>query len=121
MKKKILIYDSSRGYNRFIKLNFKDEFEVVSYFDYSNSKSIKYDEFEAIFFIINQAIELIDVFSVIKKSIPLFIGTRLSEITNRIKEIDDIIFLDLQQNRHEMVSFIAFNFTILGLLEKETV
>lgn len=121
MKKKLLVYDSSRGYNRFIKLNFKNEFEVVNYFDYNNSKDINYDEFEVVFFIVNQPIELIDVVLFFTKNCTLFLGTRLLEINNRIKDLDDIIFLDLELNRQEMVDFIKFNFKILGLLEKETV
>lgn len=121
MKKKILIYDTSRGYNRFIKLNFKDEFEVVNYFDYDNSKSINYDEFNAVFFIINQPIELIDLVFVSSKNFTLFLGTPLLEIVSKVKELDDVIFLDLQMSRKEMVDFINFNFKILGLLEKEAI
>lgn len=120
VKNKILIYDTSRGYNRFVKLNFK-ELEVNSFLEYSNFEAIDFGTYDAVIFIVNHPIELADLIWVQEKIAPIFFGTRLFEINNKIKKFENTIFLDLQQNRQEMIDFIKCNFKLLGMLEIETV
>lgn len=120
VKKKILIYDSSRGYSRFIKLNFKD-FEVNNFSDFRNYKDINTDDFAAVFFIINYHVELVDLICLQPKKTPIFVGTRLSEIVDKVKDFDNIIFLDLQQSKKDILDCIKYNFNIYGVLDNVVV
>ena len=115
-KKKILIYDSSRGYSRFIKLNFKD-FEVINFSEFNNYKDINIEDFDAVFFIVNYPIELVDLICLQQKTALIFVGTRLLEIADIVKDFDNTIFLDLQQIRSVLLDLIQFNFIILGILD----
>lgn len=115
-KKKILIYDSSRGYSRFIKLNFKD-FEVINFSEFNNYKDINTEDFDAVFFIVNYPIELVDLICLQQKTALIFVGTRLLEIADKVKDFDNTIFLDLQQIRSVLLDLIQFNFIILGILD----
>lgn len=119
-KKKILIYDSSRGYSRFIKLNFK-EFDIKSFFEYNNYKDINYDEFFAIFFIVNQTKDLLDFIWIYKKIDIMFLGTPLVEINKRMKDFEDIIILDLEKKRQEILDLIRFNFKYMEELDNAIV
>lgn len=113
MKKKILVYDTSKGYCRFLKLNFNNEFEVKSFFEYGSYEDVNFDEFETAFFIVNQPSELLDLFVFYSKIGQIFLGSRSAEINRSIKNFDGVVFLDLLQKRQEMVDSIKFNLSLL--------
>jgi hypothetical protein len=118
LKNKILIYDASRGYHRFIKMNFKG-LEVKSFLEYSNCEDVDFKSFDAVIFIINHPIELVDFICFQEKISPIFLGTNLMEINGKIRKFDKAIFLDLEQSRQEMINFLKFQFKLLGVMEVE--
>ena len=119
-KKKILIYDSSRGYARFIKLNFKD-FEVNNFSEYHNYKDINADDFEAVFFIVNNHIELLDLICFQSKKTLIFIGSPLPEINTKTESFDNVIFLDLQRSKKFILDFIKLFFNIYQINGSATI
>lgn len=114
MKNKLLIYDSSNGYKRFIKINFNNEFDCKSFFDYQVGEVINYNDFVAMIFIVNETMELVDMMRINKKIALVFLGSRIVQISDALKELDDTIFLDLQQSRQEMIDSITFNLRLSG-------
>lgn len=119
VKKKILIYDSSRGYSRFIKMNFKD-FEVNNFSEFTNYRDINAEDFEAIFFIVNYHIELLDLICFKAKKTPIFFGSTLSEINAKIKDFDNFILLDLSKNRKDILDFIKLHFNMFQIVSSDT-
>ena len=114
MKNKLLIYDSSNGYKRFIKINFNTEFDCKSFFEYKRGEDIDYNDFVAVIFIVNETVELVDMLRVYKTGALIFLGTRVLQIGNALKELEDTIFLDLQESRQEMIDIITFNLRLSG-------
>lgn len=109
VKKKILIYDTSKGYFRFIKLNFRD-FEVDNFSMYSNLNEVNIDDYVAIFFIINCHRELLDLVCFQIKETPIFIGSPSNEIDAKIKNFENIIYLDLKKSKNDILNFLKFIF-----------
>lgn len=117
MKNKILVYDTAGGYKRFIKMNFNDEFDCESFFDYDIKEEIDYDQFVALFFFVNDPIQLVDLMRIYKKVNLAFLGTRIVKINESLKKLDDAVFLDLEQSRPQMLDCIKFNLRLFGVSE----
>jgi hypothetical protein len=66
-------------------------------------------------FIVNETMELVDMMRVSKKIALVFLGSRIVQISDALKELDDTIFLDLQQSRQEMIDSITFNLRLSGV------
>lgn len=115
MKDKVLVYDSTSGYKRFIRMHFGNEFDCESFFEYRGKKNINYGEFIAVFIIVNDPMDLVDVLTIHKKVGLIFLGSPIVKISESLKELDDMVFIDLQQNRSDMMRFIKYNLRILGV------
>jgi hypothetical protein len=109
MKNKVLIYDSTSGYKRFIKINFNNEFDCENFLEYRVREYVNYDEFVAAFFIVNNPMELVDILKIYKKIDLIFLGSPIVQISESLKVLDDMIFLDMQLKRPEMIDFIKYN------------
>jgi len=115
MKNKVLVYDTTGGYKRFIKLNFNNEFDCESFFDFKEKSTINYNDYAALFFFMNDQSELWDMLQIYKKFDVSFLAARIVSINEKIKNLDDAIFLDLGQSRPEMIDFIKSNLRLLGV------
>lgn len=118
MKNKVLVYDTSGGYKRFIKTSFSNEFDCTSFFDCKVKEDINYDDFIAVFLIVNDVVELVDMLMIYKKATLVFFGSPIVQISDSLKELDDMIFLDLQIKRPEMIDFIKYNLR-LSVINKD--
>lgn len=116
-KKKIIIYDTSKGFSRFMKLNFSERYEVVLFFDFKDFRDIDFEEYSAGFFIINESTEVFDLMLIYSKIQSLFVGSRLPTISKSLNNVDDITIIDLTRSRQEMVEFIDFNLKIFAISE----
>ena len=112
-----MIYDSSKGFTRFLKVNFSDEYVVYDFFDFKHFKDIPFEEHEANFFIINELSELVDLMQVYSKKTSLFVGTRLPDISKNLLNIDNITIIDLTRSRQDIISFIRLYIKILAAAE----
>lgn len=113
MKNKIMIYDSSNGFKRFVKMNFDNEFDCENL---KVDQCVNYNEFSAVFFIVNSPMDLLDLLMIYKNGSLVFLGSPIVKISQDLKVLEDVVFLDLQQTRSEMVNFINYN---LWLFNKE--
>jgi hypothetical protein len=117
MKDKVLIYDTTGGYKRFIKINFNDKFDCESFFDFKEKSAINYSDYVALFFFVNDHNQLWDMLQLYKKVDVSFLATRIVSINENLQNLDDAIFLDLRQSRLEMIDFIKANLKLSGLLQ----
>lgn len=116
-KKKMIIYDTSKGFHRFMKLNFTENYIVDSFFDFKDLKDVILDEYSAIFFIINESNEVFDLISIFSRERSIFVGTRLSNVTQHLKNIEGITIIDLMQSRQSMIDFIHFHLKLFATEE----
>jgi hypothetical protein len=112
MKNKVLIYDSSNGFKRFVKMSFNNEIDCENFLEYRDRDCVDFEEFSAIFFIVNSPMDLLDLFMIYKNGGLVFLGSPVVKISQDLKALEDVVFLDLQQTRSEMVDFINYNLRI---------
>lgn len=116
MKNKVLIYDSTNGFKRFFKMSFNNKFDCENFLEYKLRENVNYDHFNAVFFIVNSPMDLLDLLVIYKKGGLIFLGSPIVKISEDLKVLEDVIFLDLQLKRSEIVNFIKYN---LRLFEKQ--
>lgn len=107
MKKNILMYDSSHGYLAFMKKQFKTEYEIFNYEKLEVSE-IDLDSYNAVIFIINNEIELIDLMYIYTKVEYLFIFTNFKKINKRMEEFNNITILNLHKSKKQIAEQIRF-------------
>lgn len=112
MENKILVYDSSKGFNRFLKLNYRKQYDIVSITDSSNFNQVDFDEYKAVFFIVNSEAELLDLLVILFKAKFLIIGSREKHVMNALMVLEEVVFIDLNLKKDELVQFIDYIFDI---------
>ena len=107
-KNKILLYDSSPAYSRFIKLNFTD-FEVINFYNSNNYDTIDFDSYLAVFFFVNYPIELSGLIRTNSSNTIFFLGKRLADTNHISKDLNPMIVIDLQETKNEILNVINAN------------
>jgi hypothetical protein len=116
-KKKVFVYDSAKGFSRFIKMNFNKEFEIISC---TNKKRlIEYDlnKIDFAFFIINDFDDIINFIWTFSKVKRIYLGTHNEEINKKLKDNEAIVLLNLSQKKTELIEEIKQNIKIYNLVE----
>lgn len=110
--KKILIYDSSNAYLAYMKRQFKTNYEITNY-EKLEKKELKLDSYEAVIFIINNEIELVDLMYIIYASVGnLFVSTNFTELNKRLNDFENITILNLNKTKKGLVEQIHFGLNI---------
>ena len=110
--KKILIYDSSNAYLAYMKRQFKTNYEITNY-EKLEKKELKLDSYEAVIFIINNEIELVDLMYIIYASVGnLFVSTNFIELNKRLNDFENITILNLNKTKKGLVEQIHFGLNI---------
>jgi hypothetical protein len=115
MKKKVIVYDHSGGFSKFLRIYFNNQFEAVSFHSFFNRKEIKLKEYDVAFFIINDPIDLTDLLWFNSKIYPLFVGSNKSEMMKNLIGIENIIIIDLFQKKNEIIEFINSQLNMLNI------
>lgn len=111
--KKILIYDSSNAYLAYMKRQLKTNYEITNY-EKLEKKELKLDSYDAVIFIINNEIELVDLMYIIYASVGnLFVSTNFIELNKRLNDFENITILNLNKTKKGLVEQIHFGLDIL--------
>ena len=113
MKKNILVYDSSHAYLAFIKKQFSEEFTVKNYVKLDHNEVENLDRYDAIFFMINNETELIDLMYIYTKVNNLFISSNYRKINDRLDEFNNITILNLNNSKKQIAEQIRFHLNLL--------
>lgn len=116
-KKKVFVYDSAKGFSRFIKINFKNQFEVISCTNKKKLIEYKLDNIEFAFFIINDLDDIINFIWTFSKISRIYLGTHNEEINKKLKDNDSIVLLNLSQKKTDLIEEIKQNIKIYKLVE----
>lgn len=106
---KILIYDSSKGFSRFLKLNLSEEHRL---FICTNKKKLHryYDEdFDCAFINFNDSDDLKDLFLIFYQVNKIFVSTNLKDIKEKILENNSIHLLELDVKKSVLLNTIKSN------------
>jgi len=96
-KKKIIIYDSTKDFYWLMRQYFSGTCRIDSVSDFKDPAAIRFEEYDNIFFIVNNLLEVFDLIHICPKVKPIFVGTRLSYLAHNLKNIDGIELIDVSQ------------------------
>lgn len=111
-KEKILIYDFKRGFSRFIKLRLSAKYEFEIFNNKSLLKDLKIDEHLAVIMIIADYTDLVDLLYIHSRTKNIIVFCEIEAIKYKIYDLEDIILLDLNKIKKELLIDIKTNFDL---------
>lgn len=108
-KKKILVYDTSRGIASEIKKKFNYDYEIVFCIKKNDLNNVDLNSFFATIIIINDYEDLIKIDLFKRKIKNIIASSSLKENHFSLNEIPDLTTFELNTHRKNMISFIKEN------------
>ena len=118
MMKNILIYDRTHAYKSFLRKNFIDILNIEDFNKFEDFNEINFDVYEAVFFILSEEIELVDLMWTYTKVNNLFLSSKFRKINNRLQDMENVTILDFNKNKKDILGDIRF---YLNLFETNSV
>jgi endonuclease III-like uncharacterized protein len=106
MSNKILVYDTSRGFSRFIKSKLESQFEVEVINNKKDIKKYNITDFKTIFFIVNDVLDSLVFSSFYYDVSTVFLGITIKNLENRFENYDNIISINLDLTKKELLQYI---------------
>ena len=117
-KNKIFVYDTSRGFCRFVKLNFENDYSIDSCY-----KKEQFDNFFKILpyyhnylFVINNYEDILNLMKLCTKKETILLVIMIKELEDKFDNFDNIIRLDLNQTKKDTIKFLN-NYLTLHIAE----
>jgi hypothetical protein len=105
---KIFVYDTSRGFYRFIKLNYEKEYSI----DLCNKKNQFEDfapnlpKYNHCFFIINSKDDVLNLLKLFSKTSKIFLAVMVRELENEFDNFENFIKLNLNLSKKDLTNFL---------------
>lgn len=112
---KIFIYDSSKGFSRFLKLKLSGKHDLFICTNKHNIVNYYHYDFDCAFINFNDIDDLHNLFLIFHNVKRIFVSTNLQYIKEMISGTDSIFLLDLEDKKSKILNEINFN---LGLINK---
>jgi len=112
---KILIYDSSKGFSRFLKNNLSEKHELLICTNNQNLPQYYDKNFDCAFINFNDVVDLTNLFVIFHQIKKIFVSTNLQDIKQNILLNDSIYLLELDEKKSALLDKINFN---LEMIEK---
>jgi hypothetical protein len=100
------VYDSSRGFSRFIKSKFEEQFEVVVMSSPQEIKKYNTNDLGVLLFIVNDGVDAILFSNMFYKTKQVFLGIAAKHLEDRFTSYDNVIQMDLELPKKELFHFI---------------
>lgn len=103
----IFVFDTRKGFARFIRLNFSNNYSISTCTLRKNIEEYKLENYRFAFIIINDYEEMVD-FLTIKKNVKyVFAGSTISEVNKLLLEMTEIVYLDLEVVKKKTIQEIT--------------
>ncbi|MFQ6601719.1 hypothetical protein [Flavobacterium sp. C3NV] len=112
MIKKGLVYDSQKGFSRFLKYEFKEDYTFDVYKNFKKFDDVIKDYY-VIIFVVYSDNELLDLMRIYKKGVPLIVSTVNKEIKSKLEKIEDLLIFDPTKVKSEMRLQLKFYFNMI--------
>lgn len=99
--KKAVVYDSQNYFSRFLKSQFRENFDFDSFKNFKKFENGIKDCFVIIFVIYSEE-ELVDFMKIYKKGIPIIVCTFNEKLLLKMSYIDKILLLDTSKIKSEI-------------------
>lgn len=112
-KNRLFVYDTTRGFARFIKINFSNEYEIASCNLKKKLDDFNIDQMEVAFVNIDKYEDVVDFFFIKSKVKFVFAISRLPDVKLMLEEFQDVIFLDIDKLKSDIIRQILDNLKII--------
>ncbi|PAM93559.1 hypothetical protein B4N84_17270 [Flavobacterium sp. IR1] len=112
-KKRVLVYDSQKGFSRFLKYEFKEQFTFDVYTNFKQFDD-EIEKYSIMLFVVYSDKEVLDLLRIYKRGIPLIVSTLNHEIKSKLENIKDILFFDPDKVKSEMRKELKFYLNIVS-------
>ena len=105
---KIFVYDTSRGFYRFIKLNYEKEYSIdlCSRIDQFEDFAPNLPNYQHCFFIINSKDDVLNLLKLFSKTSKIFLAVMVTELENEFDNFENFIKLNLNLSKKELTNFL---------------
>ena len=105
-RKKIFVYDSGKGFSRFLKINFGNESEFICCTNKKRLEGFNLTEVDFAFVIINDFEDVTNLLWILGKVNNIYVASFIKDINDKLKDNDMITLLNLNLKKHEMIAEI---------------
>lgn len=105
---KIFIYDTSKGFHRFIKLNYENKYAIdhcykIELFDnfYKNLSN-----YQHCLFVINSHDDIVNLFKLFAKTQMLLLAVMVKDLEDKFDDIENIIKLNMKLPKKDLINFL---------------
>jgi hypothetical protein len=102
----IIVYDTSRGFSRFIKSKFDEQFDVINICSPQEIKKYKTDDLGVLLFIVNDGVDAILFSNMFYNAKYVFLGIAAKHLEDRFVNYNNIIPVDLNMPKKELFQYI---------------
>lgn len=111
---KIFVYDSSKGFARFLKLNLSDRHDLSICTNRKNLSEYYNEEFDCAFINFNDSDDLIYLFLIFYQVKKIFVSTNLQNIKQKVLKNNSIHLLDLDEKKSVLLKAINYNLDMIN-------
>lgn len=105
-KKKLLVYDTSRGVAAEIRKNIAKDYETYYSFKKINDASIRLEDFFAAIIIVNDVDDLLKIEALSSKINNIMVSTSLKKESFIFPNLSNVTIFDLKLKRKELILFL---------------
>jgi hypothetical protein len=115
-KKRVLVFDTSKGYSRLIYRFFGNSFEIIQCANSKNLYSYNKLDFDCALVIINHKEDVLNLSYIHSKVNTVFLGSRIKDFDHSLYKMDGIIYLDLFDRKTVFLKYMIIKLKELKLL-----
>lgn len=110
----IIVYDTSRGFSRFIKSKFDEQFDVVIISSPQEIKKYKTEDLGILLFIVNDGVDAILFSNMFYNTKQVFLGIAAKHLEDRFVNYNNVIPVDLEMPKKELFQYISYHLQTTG-------
>lgn len=112
-KKRLFIYDTTKGFARFIKTKFSNEYEISTCNTKRKLIDYNFKEMEVAFINIYRYEDVVDFFFIRSKVKFVFVLSKLADVKLMLEEFQDVHFFSTDMLKSDMIRQTLDNLKIL--------
>lgn len=102
----IIVYDTSRGFSRFIKSKFDEQFDVTVISSPQEIKKYKSEDLGILLFIVNDGVDAILFSNMFYNTKHVFLGIAAKNLEDRFVNYNNVIPIDLELTKKELFQYL---------------
>ncbi|MFM2213209.1 MAG: hypothetical protein RL427_472 [Bacteroidota bacterium] len=103
---KLIVYDTSRGFSRFIKSKFEEQFEVIVISSPQEIRKYKTDDLGVLLFIVNDGVDAILFSNIFYNTKHVFLGIAAKHLEDRFLNYKNVKQIDLELPKKELFLYL---------------